>query len=309
MILLTIPLLNYPAPKDKKKQKKKPIKKVPNSNPSTLIETSQQQVAFSNNRVQPRNSGRRADRVSDLRRSDLMTIEELSSNHNQNNNSASGRTRNLTRSEMSILIEDNMGRFRSEMSRGVPDLSIGWLRSEMSRRGDLTSEMSTEVPDLSRGVSDLSTIDEIDSDRNQNNNNAGERTQNLGMHTIVEEDIRRLRGNGNDLSEPIPGWQNPAVVRETTQSTQPQGNVTVIPIENDTNTVTIFSGSDGAKEATCCIGLTFLTVLIIIILILGLNPYKSKQAKVSISTNDSSSSNALWDDYDSHYDIDPQKVC
>ena len=50
--------MNYPDSKGKKKQKKKPIKKVPNSNPSTLIEPSQQRVAFSNNRVHPQRARR-----------------------------------------------------------------------------------------------------------------------------------------------------------------------------------------------------------------------------------------------------------
>ena len=119
MVLLTIPLINYSAPKDRKKQMKKPIKKALNSNPSTLIEPSQQRVAFSNNRVHPQ------------------------------------RTTRFT---------------------------------------------------LSSGGSNPSTIREQDLNRNQNNNSFGRRTQNLGMHTIVEEDIERiLRGNGNDLLEPIPG--------------------------------------------------------------------------------------------------------
>ena len=315
-VLLTIPLINYPAPKDKKKQKKKPIKKVLTSNPSTLIETSQQQVAFSNNRLQPRRARRRSDRVSDPRRSDLTTIDELGSNHNQNNNSAGGRTQNLSRLEYQLLVEDNIERFRHELSRGVSDLSRGALRSEMSRgvsdlsRGALSSEMSRGISDLSRGVSDLSDIGE-DSNPNQNNNSAGGRTQNLGMHTIVEEDIRRLRGNGNDL------WDlNPATVREIIQLTQPQGDVTVIPIENDTNTVTTSNGTNlikccksFVKEGSCCIGLIFVAVLVTILMIAGLAEYKRKEyIKVSISTNDSISSNDLRDDYDNHYDIAPQKV-
>ena len=91
------------------------------------------------------------------------------------------------------------------MSRGVSDLSRGFLTSEM-RRGVSDRDPSRVVSEISRGVSDLSTIGE-ESNPNQNNNSADGRTQNLGMHTIVEEDIRRLRRNGG---EPIPGWQNPA---------------------------------------------------------------------------------------------------
>ena len=143
------------------------------------------------------------------------------------------------------------------------------------------------------------------------------------MHTIVEDDIRRLRGDGNGLFDPIPGWQNPAVERGITQSTQPQGNVTVIPIENDMDTVTTSNVTNlikccnrPVKEGSCCIGLIFFAALFIILIVLihntkvvGLGEYKRKQVKVSVSTNDSSSSNVLWDDYDSHYDITPQKVC
>jgi hypothetical protein len=120
---------------------------------------------------------------------------ELGSNSNQNNNSAGGRTQNFTRLEIP----------RSEMSRGVSDLSRGFLTSEM-RRGVSDRDPSRVVSEISRVVSDLSTIGE-ESNPNQNNNSADGRTQNLGMHTIVEEDIRRLRRNGG---EPIPGWQNPA---------------------------------------------------------------------------------------------------
>ena len=264
---------------------------MPNSNPSTLIETSQQRVAFSNNRVQPQRARRRSGGVSDLRRSNLMTIDELGSNHNENNNSAGGRTQNIQ-----LQVEHRIRR----MSRGSFDLSRGF------------SDLSRGVSDLSRGVSDLSTIGE-ESNTNQNNNSAGGRTQNLGMHTIVEEDIRRLRGNGNDLLEPIPGWQNPAVVRETTQSTQPQEDVHVIPIENNTDTVRTSNRTNSTK---CCnlrtkqlcyiIGIYVLTVVLLIVV--GIRAYKRNQVEVSISTNDSSSSNDSWDDYDSHYDIAPQKV-
>ena len=127
----------------------------------------------------------------------------------------------------------------------------------------------------------------------------------------LEEDIRRLRGNGNDL------WDlNPATVREIIQLTQPQGDVTVISIENDTETVTNSNGTNlikccksFVKEGSCCIGLIFLAVLVIILMIVGLGEYKRKEyMKVSSSTNDSSSSHDLWDDDDSHHDIAPQKV-
>ena len=184
------------------------------------------------------------------------------------------------------------------MSSGGFDLNRGF------------SDLSRGVSDFNRGVSDLSTIGE-GSNPNQNNNRVSGRTQNLGMHTIVEEDMRRLRGNGNVL------WDlNPATVREIMQLTQPQGDVTVIPIENDTNTVTTSNGTNlikcckrSAKEETCCFGLVCVTVLFIILMIVGLGEYKRKQSKVSISTNDSTSSNNLWDDYDSHYDIALLKVC
>ena len=166
------------------------------------------------------------------------------------------------------------------------------------------SDLSRGVSDLSGGVSDLSTISE-ESNRNQNNNSASGRIQNLGMQS------GRLRGNGNVLSD-----LNPATVREIMQLTQPQGDVTVIPIENDTNTVTTSNGTNlikcckrSAKEETCCFGLVFVTALFIILMIVGLGEYKRKQSKVSISTNDSTSSNNLWDDYDSHYDIALLKVC
>ena len=253
MILLTIPLINYPAPKDKKKQKKKPIKKVPNSNPSTLIETSQQRVAFSNNHIQ---------------------------------------------------FERAIYRMPDRLNFPQPD--------RYQARTDLRISGGRISNQIQR-ISDLTTIDELDSNHNQNNNSAGERTQNLAMHTIVEEDIRRLRGNGNDLLEPIPGWQNPAVIRETTQSTQPQEDVHVIPIENDTDTVRT---SNIANSTKCCnlrkkqfcfmIGIYVLTVVLLIVI--GIRAYKRNEVEVSISTNDSSSINDLLDDYDSHYDIAPEKV-
>ena len=305
MVLLTITLINYPVQKDKKKQKKKPIKKVLNSNPSTHIETSQQQVAFSNNLVQPQRARRRSGGVSDLRRSDLTTVDELGSNHNENNNSA-GRVSDLRRSDLMTIDEigSNHNQNNNSAGRRTQNLQlqledrIRRLRSEMSSGG---SDLSRGFSDLSRAVSDLNRWVE-ESNPNQNNNSVSGRTQNLGMHTIAEEDIRRLRGNENALRD-----LNPATVGEIMQLTQPQGEVTVIPIENDTNTVTTSNRTD---SASCCIGLTVLTSVIIIIIILGLNMHKSKQAKVSISTNDLSSSNDLWDDYDSHYDnIDPQKVC
>ena len=320
MFFLTIPLINYPAQKDKKKQKKKPIKKVLNSNPSTHIETSQQRVAFSNNRVQPRRARRRSGGVSDLRRSDLTTIDELGSNHNQNNNIA-GRVSDLRRSDLTTIGElgSNLNQNNNSAGRRTQNLQlqledrIRRLRTEMSRGGfDRSrgfSDLSRGVSDLSRGVYDPSTIGE-ESNRYQSNNSASGRIQNLGMHTIVEEDMRRLRGNGNVLLD-----LNPATVREIMQLTQPQRDVTVIPIENDTNTVTTSNVTNlikcckrPSKEETCCFGLVFITALFIILMIVGLEKYKSRQAKVSISTNDSTSSNDLWDDYDSHYDIDPQKV-
>ena len=227
--------MNYPDSKGKKKQKKKPIKKLPNSNPSTLIEPIQQQVAFSAR--------------------------------------------------------------RSTMSSGRSNLSMS------SRR------------------SNLSTIGEQDLNRNQNNNSPGRGTQNLGMHTIVEEDIERiLRGNGNDLLEPIPRWQNSALVREIAELTQPQGDVTAIPIENDTDTVTnsnrthsITRSERSDRENDCCYGILFFSAIfsmfVGMLMLFGyMSMDHSKQVselpKVLNSTND------LWaDDYDSHYDIAPQKVC
>ena len=293
MVLLTIPLINYPAQKDKKKQKKKPIKKVVNSNPTTLIETSQQRVAFSNNCVQPRGARRRSGGVSDLRRSYLTTIDELGSNnnqnnniavlttidelgsnHNQNNNSAGRRTQNFQ-----LQLEDRIRRFRFEMSSGGFDRSRGF------------SDLSRGVSDLSGGVSDLSTISE-ESNHNQNNNSASGRIQNLGMQS------GRLRGNGNVLSD-----LNPATVREIMQLTQPQGDVTVIPIESNTDTVTTSYGTNLIKcckgsDCFCCLGFIFITAIIIMIMIVGLGGYDNTQEKVSTSTNDSSSINDLWEDYE-----------
>ena len=89
----------------------------------------------------------------------------------------------------------------------------------------------------------------------------------------------------------------------------------MIPIENDTDTVTTSNGTNlikcckrFVKEDCCCLGVIFFTLLFIIAMVVLLGEYARKQAKVSISTNDSSSNNDLWDDYDSHYDIAPQKV-
>ena len=141
------------------------------------------------------------------------------------------------------------------------------------------------------------------------------------MHTIVEDDIRRLRGDGNGLFDPIPGWQNPAIVREITQSTQPQGDVTAIPIENDTDTVTnsirthsITRSERSDRENVCCYGILFFSaVLFLVSMFVGMfmlfgymmnnSKLVSELPKLPNSTND------LWaDDYDSHYDIAPQKV-
>ena len=55
------------------------------------------------------------------------------------------------------------------------------------------------------------------------------------------------------------------------------------------------------------IGIYVLTVVLLIVI--GIRAYKRNEVEVSISTNDSSSINDLLDDYDSHYDIAPQKVC
>ena len=138
---------------------------------------------------------------------------------------------------------------------------------------------------------DLTTIDELGSIRTQNNNSAGGRTQNLGMHTIVEDDIRRLRGDGNGLFDPIPGWQNPAIVREITQSTQPQGDVHVIPIENDTDTSnstnSIKCCSLGANGSCCCCIIGMLLILSLFFVLL----YVSR-----------------WDSSNHSYGIAPQKV-
>ena len=228
--------MNYPDSKDQKKQKKKPIRKVPNSNPSTLIEPSQQwvaqqRVAFSNNRVHP----------------------------------------------------------------------------QRARRSTMSS-----------GRSNLSTIGEQDLNHNQNNNSPGRRTQNLGMHTIVEADIERiLRGNGNDLLEPIPGWQNSPLVREITQLTEPQEDVTVVPIENDTDTDTNSSRTHCipiSERSDCCKNIIFLSaVLFIASLFVGMimlfGYMKSSSELVSKLPEDSNSINDSWaDDYDNHYDIAPQKV-
>ena len=227
--------MNYPDSKDKKKQKKKPTKKLPNSNPSTLIEPSQQRVAFSNNRVQPQ------------------------------------RAR------------------RSTMSSGRSNLS------------------------LSSGRSNLSTIGEQDLNRNQNNNSAGRRTQNLGMHTIVEEDIERiLRGNGNDLLESIPGWQSTAIAREIARLNEPQRDVTVIPIENDTDTVTNSNGTNSIKccklgdNGICCCGIiTFLLTLSLLFVFIYFDMKKNENLmKLSKLPEVSNSTNEFWDDYD----IAPQKV-
>ena len=69
----------------------------------------------------------------------------------------------------------------------------------------------------------------------------------------------------------------------------------MIPIENDTDTVTTSNDTNlikcckrFVKEDSCCIGVIFFTVLFIIAMIVGLGEYKRKQAKVSISTNVSS---------------------
>ena len=201
-----------------------PIKKVPTLNASALIETSQKQVAFSNNCVQPQRARRRSGRVSDLRRSDLTTIDELGSNRNQNNNSAGGRP------------------------------------------------------------------------------------QNLGMHTIVEDDIRRLRGDGNGLFDPIPGWQNPAIVREITQSTQPQGDVHVIPIENDTDTSnstnSIKCCNLGANGSCCFLIIVMLLLLLLISTLLYVCLVNSNNHRKVLKLPEvSNSPNDLWDDYDSHYVI------
>ena len=224
--------MNYPDSKDKKKQKKKPIKKVPNSNPSTLIEPSQQRVAFSNNRVHPQ------------------------------------RARRFT---------------------------------------------------MSSGGSNPSTIRERNLNRNQNNNNAGRMTQDLGMHTIVEADIERiLSGNGIDFLESIPGVQNSALVRQIAQMTEPQRDVTVIPIENDTNNVrtsnrTHFINRPPSErsngENVCCLVMCVFLVLFFVSLFVGLQLHFRKPAKVSKLSEVSNSTNDLWaDDHDSYYDIAPQKV-
>ena len=232
--MLTIPLINYPAQKDKKKQKKKPIKKVPNSNPSTLIEPSQQRVAFSNNRVQP----------------------------------------------------------------------------QRARRSNMTS-----------GRSNLSTIGEQDLNRNQNNNSAGGRTQNLEIQTIVEEDIERiLRVNGNDLLGPIPRRQNSAIVREIAQLTEPQGDVTVIPIENDTNAVTNSNSTNLIKcfkrwfkrgeNCACCCGIIaiLLTLSLISVHIHFDMAAKKNRNLMELSKLPEVSNSTDYDSYDSHYDIALQKV-
>ena len=133
---------------------------------------------------------------------------------------------------------------------------------------------------------------------------------------------RILRGNGNDLLEPIPRWQNSALVREIAELTQPQGDVTAIPIENDTDTVTnsnrthsITRSERSDRENDCCYGiLFFIASLFIFSMFVGIfmlygymihydSKLVSELPKVPNSTND------LWaDDYDSHYDIAPQKV-
>ena len=135
------------------------------------------------------------------------------------------------------------------------------------------------------------------------------------MHTIVEEDIERiLRGNGNDLLESIPGWQSTALARQIAQLNDPQRDVTVIPIENDVDTVrasnrTHFINRPSSErsygENVCCVVMCIFFALFFVSLFVGLQfgPAISKLSEVSNSTND------LWaDDYDSHYDIAPQKV-
>ena len=178
---------------------------------------------------------------------------------------------------------------------------------------------------ISSRRSNLSIIRERDLNRNQNNNSADRTPQNLGIQTIVEEDIERiLRGNGNDLLEPIPEWQNSAIVREIAQLTEPQGDVTVIPIENDTETVTNSNGTNSIKccklgeNGVFCCGI--ITILLTLSLLFALLHFKMEKAIMEKNRNHmkllklpevSNSTNELWDDYDSydsHYDIAPQKV-
>ena len=178
---------------------------------------------------------------------------------------------------------------------------------------------------ISSRRSNLSIIRERDLNRNQNNNSADRTPQNLGIQTIVEEDIERiLRGNGNDLLEPIPEWQNSGIVREIAQLTEPQGDVTVIPIENDTDTVTNSNGTNSIKccklgeNGVFCCGI--ITILLTLSLLFALLHFKMEKAIMEKNRNHmkllklpevSNSTNELWDDYDSydsHYDIAPQKV-
>ena len=161
---------------------------------------------------------------------------------------------------------------------------------------------------MSSRRSNLSTIGEQDLNRNQNNNSPGRRTQNLGMHTIVEDDIRRLRGDANGLFDPIPGWQNPAIVREITQSTQPQGDVHVIPIENDTDTSnstnSIKCCNLGANGSCCFLIIGMLLMLLLFSILLYVCLVNSNNHRKLLKLPEvSNSPNDLWDDYDSHYVI------